>query len=103
MHILYQANPPDVSKIPVQDAVGVTVVLLTCCYRNQEFVRVGYFINNEYTDPELQENPPATPQFDKVQHYNIRIKLMPIFLMICLVMQYDLQIESFFSTSYNNK
>lgn len=54
------------SKIPVQDAVGVTVVLLTCCYRNQEFVRVGYFINNEYTDAELQENPPATPQFDKV-------------------------------------
>ncbi|XP_050424249.1 histone chaperone asf1 [Adelges cooleyi] len=63
---VFEANPPDVSKIPVQDAVGVTVVLLTCCYRNQEFVRVGYFINNEYTDPELQENPPATPQFEKM-------------------------------------
>lgn len=63
---VFEANPPDVSKIPVQDAVGVTVVLLTCCYRNQEFVRVGYFINNEYTDVELQENPPATPQFDKM-------------------------------------
>lgn len=53
-------------KIPVVDALGVTVVLLTCSYRQQEFVRVGYFINNEYTDPELRENPPAQPQFDKV-------------------------------------
>lgn len=49
-----------------QDAVGVTIVLLTCSYRGQEFVRVGYFINNDYTDPELKENPPSKPQFDKL-------------------------------------
>lgn len=55
------------SRIPVNDALGVTVVLLTCSYRGHEFVRVGYFINNEYTDSELRENPPAQPQFDKVQ------------------------------------
>lgn len=61
-----QADPPDVTKIPVEDALGVTVVLLTCSYRGQEFVRVGYFINNEYSDPELRENPPTVPQFDKV-------------------------------------
>lgn len=48
------------------DAVGVTIVLLTCSYRGQEFVRVGYFINNDYTDPELKEMPPAKPQFDKL-------------------------------------
>lgn len=30
-------------------------------------MRVGYFINNEYIDAELRENPPAQPQFDKVQ------------------------------------
>lgn len=63
---VFQADPPDVNKIPVADALGVTVVLLTCSYRSQEFVRVGYFINNEYNDPELRENPPAQPQFDKV-------------------------------------
>jgi histone chaperone ASF1 len=39
---------------------------LTCSYRGQEFVRVGYFINNDYSDPELRENPPAKPQFDKM-------------------------------------
>lgn len=64
---VFQANSPDPSKIPVADAVGVTVVLLTCSYRGKEFVRVGYYVNNEYNDPELRENPPSVPQFDKLQ------------------------------------
>ncbi|CAH1976968.1 unnamed protein product [Acanthoscelides obtectus] len=63
---VFQADPPNVSRIPENDAIGVTVVLLTCSYRNQEFIRVGYFINNEYSDPELRENLPSPPQFDKV-------------------------------------
>ncbi|KAL1502766.1 hypothetical protein ABEB36_007864 [Hypothenemus hampei] len=63
---VFQADPPNVTRIPENDALGVTVVLLTCCYRSQEFIRVGYFINNEYSDPELKENPPSPPQFDKV-------------------------------------
>ncbi len=66
-NIFLQADPPDPTKIPVADAIGVTVVLLTCCYKKQEFVRVGYFINNEYNDPEMKENPPAVPEFDKVR------------------------------------
>ena len=61
-----KAGPPDISKIPYKDAVGVTVVLLTCSYRNKEFIRVGYYVNNEYTDPELRENPPENIQFEKV-------------------------------------
>ncbi|KFM57813.1 Histone chaperone asf1, partial [Stegodyphus mimosarum] len=64
---VFQAEPPDPQKIPVQDAVGVTVVLLTCLYRSKEFIRVGYYVNNEYVDPEMRENPPAVPQFDKLQ------------------------------------
>ncbi|XP_044260709.1 histone chaperone asf1 [Tribolium madens] len=63
---VFQADPPNVARIPENDAIGVTVVLLTCSYRSQEFIRVGYFINNEYTDQELRENPPSPPQFDKV-------------------------------------
>ncbi|XP_072946707.1 histone chaperone asf1 [Epargyreus clarus] len=65
---VFQAPPPDVTRIPENDALGVTVVLLTCSYRGQEFVRVGFFINNEYSEsePELRENPPSKPQFDKV-------------------------------------
>lgn len=64
--MFYQADPPNVARIPENDAIGVTVVLLTCSYRAQEFIRVGYFINNEYSDPELRENLPSPPQFDKV-------------------------------------
>lgn len=63
---VFQADPPNVSRIPENDAIGVTVVLLTCSYRSQEFIRVGYFINNEYSDPEMRENLPSPPQFDKV-------------------------------------
>lgn len=46
--------------------VGVTVVLLTCSYMSQEFVRVGYYVNNEYMDLEMADNPPPKPIFEKV-------------------------------------
>jgi histone chaperone ASF1 len=42
-----QADPPDASKIPADDLLGVTVVLLTCSYRGAEFIRVGYYVHNE--------------------------------------------------------
>lgn len=64
---VFQADAPDTSRIPVQDAVGVTVVLLTCGYKGQEFIRVGYYVNNEYDDPEFREIPPAIPDFNKLQ------------------------------------
>lgn len=64
---VFQADSPDSSKIPSEDVVGVTVVLLTCSYKTQEFVRIGYYVNNEYTDPELVDNPPAKPVLEKLQ------------------------------------
>lgn len=63
---MFQADPPDTAKIPADDAVGVTVVLITASYREQEFVRVGYYVTNEYDDMELRDNPPSEPQFDKL-------------------------------------
>eukprot|EP00126_Sphaerothecum_destruens_P015889 Sdes_comp9961_c0_seq1m1516 len=68
--VVFEANPPDTLKIPPDDLLGVTVVLLTCSYRDQEFIRVGYYVNNEYADMELRENPPAVVDIDKV-HRNI--------------------------------
>lgn len=46
--------------------MGVTVVLITCTYHGQEFIRVGYYVNNEYPNPELRENPPLKPDFSQV-------------------------------------
>jgi len=64
---VFTADPPNPQKIPVSDVVGVTVILLTCSYRSQEFIRVGYYVSNEYTDAELQETPPDKPDFNKLQ------------------------------------
>ncbi|XP_011808789.1 PREDICTED: histone chaperone ASF1B [Colobus angolensis palliatus] len=61
------ADAPNPSLIPETDAVGVTVVLITCTYRGQEFIRVGYYVNNEYLNPELRENPPMKPDFSQLQ------------------------------------
>merc|ERR1712093_706228 len=54
-----QTEPPDHTKIPQSDLLGVTVVLLKCYYRSSEFLRVGFYVNNEYDNPEMQENPPT--------------------------------------------
>jgi len=63
---IFQAECPDSSKIPQHDILGVTVVLLTCSYRGKEFVRVGYYVNNEYETPEMRDEPPPQLQFDKI-------------------------------------
>lgn len=64
---VFEAESPKVNLIPIEDVIGVTVVLLTCSYRKQEFIRVGYYVNNDYSDPELRENPPATPQYELIE------------------------------------
>ncbi|KAJ8545900.1 hypothetical protein K7X08_018483 [Anisodus acutangulus] len=62
-----QADPPDPSKIREEDIIGVTVLLLTCSYVGQEFVRVGYYVNNDYDDEQLREEPPQKVLIDRVQ------------------------------------
>ncbi|KAK3036532.1 hypothetical protein RJ639_030973 [Escallonia herrerae] len=64
---VFQADPPDPSKIREEDIIGVTVLLLTCSYLGQEFVRVGYYVNNDYDDEQLREEPPQKVLIGKVQ------------------------------------
>lgn len=64
---VFQADPPDISKIPASDIVGVTVLLLTCSYRDKEFIRVGYYVNTEYDSDELRESPPEMVMMDRLQ------------------------------------
>ncbi|KAI5286699.1 Histone chaperone asf1 [Ascosphaera aggregata] len=64
---IFEADPPDMKRIPASEILGVTVILLTCSYDGREFVRVGYYVNNEYDDPSLNENPPAVPLVERVQ------------------------------------
>ncbi|KAH9306527.1 hypothetical protein KI387_010931, partial [Taxus chinensis] len=64
---VFQADPPDPSKIRDEDLIGVTVLLLTCSYMGQEFLRVGYYVNNDYDDEQLREEPPPRILIDRVQ------------------------------------
>lgn len=62
-----QVDAPKPSLIPASDLIGVTIILLTCSYKEAEFVRVGYYVSNEYPTAELNENPPATPMIDQIK------------------------------------
>ena len=63
---VFQADAPNPSLIPEGDLVGVTVVLLTCSYKDKEFLRVGYYVNVDYTDEELCLDPPEHPLIHKL-------------------------------------
>ncbi|RYO83995.1 hypothetical protein DL766_008352 [Monosporascus sp. MC13-8B] len=64
---IFEADAPKTSRIPDADILGVTVVLLTCSYDGREFVRVGYYVNNEYETDELNADPPAKPIIEKIR------------------------------------
>jgi histone chaperone ASF1 len=64
---IFEADAPDTKRIPDADVLGVTVVLLTCAYDGREFVRVGYYVNNEYDSEELNADPPAKPIIEKIR------------------------------------
>jgi len=64
---IFEADPPDTKRIPDAEILGVTVILLTCAYDSREFVRVGYYVNNEYDSEELNADPPAKPLLERVR------------------------------------
>jgi hypothetical protein len=64
---IFEADAPKTNRIPDADILGVTVVLLTCAYDGREFVRVGYYVNNEYETDDLQADPPAKPIVEKIR------------------------------------
>ncbi|OBA20558.1 histone deposition protein Asf1 [Metschnikowia bicuspidata var. bicuspidata NRRL YB-4993] len=63
---LFQADPPSPDLIPASELVSVTVILLSCSYAGREFVRVGYYVNNEYDSEDLRENLPTKVQVEHV-------------------------------------
>nr|2CU9_A Chain A, Histone chaperone cia1 [Schizosaccharomyces pombe]2DZE_A Chain A, Histone chaperone cia1 [Schizosaccharomyces pombe]2DZE_B Chain B, Histone chaperone cia1 [Schizosaccharomyces pombe]2Z34_A Chain A, Histone chaperone cia1 [Schizosaccharomyces pombe]2Z34_B Chain B, Histone chaperone cia1 [Schizosaccharomyces pombe]2Z3F_A Chain A, Histone chaperone cia1 [Schizosaccharomyces pombe]2Z3F_B Chain B, Histone chaperone cia1 [Schizosaccharomyces pombe]2Z3F_C Chain C, Histone chaperone cia1 len=53
---VFEADPPNIDLLPqLSDVLGVTVILLSCAYEDNEFVRVGYYVNNEMEGLNLQE------------------------------------------------
>lgn len=60
----FESPAPQPSKIPVEDVLGVAAIILTASYKDQEFVRVGYYQNTEYAAEELKATPPPSIRFD---------------------------------------
>jgi len=42
---------------------------LTASFDGHEFFRVGYYVNNFYEDPELNENPPTEPDVTRLTRH----------------------------------
>lgn len=42
------------------------MVLLIASFKGKDFYRVGYYVNNDYLDEKLKENPPPSPIVDKI-------------------------------------
>lgn len=55
---VFEAPHPDYTMLPESEIIGVTVVLITCSYQASEFVRIGYYVNNDYANPDMREEPP---------------------------------------------
>ncbi|PCD45824.1 hypothetical protein AU210_001253 [Fusarium oxysporum f. sp. radicis-cucumerinum] len=64
---IFEADAPKTARIPDAEILGVTVILLTCAYDGREFIRVGYYVNNEYDSEELNAEPPAKPIIERVK------------------------------------
>lgn len=58
------APAPNHNIIAVPDLLGVTVLLITSSYLEQEFVRIGYYVNNEYNDPTYNPEEPLPANVD---------------------------------------
>ena len=64
---VFQAPAPDHKKIPQKDIMDVTVILLTCHYKEKEFIRVGYYVNNFCNDESFRNgNTNAEGKLTKV-------------------------------------
>ncbi|KAK5065216.1 Histone chaperone asf1 [Exophiala bonariae] len=64
---IFEADPPNLSRLPATEILGVTVILLTCSYDGREFVRVGYYVNNEYDNEEMNNEPPSKPVIERIR------------------------------------
>lgn len=62
----FDSPAPSPSKIPTEDVLGVAAIILTASYKDQEFVRVGYYQNTEYDNEEMKESPPSPIVFTRL-------------------------------------
>ncbi|KAL8439728.1 hypothetical protein Efla_002630 [Eimeria flavescens] len=62
----FAVNAPDFTQMDPGSVEGMQAVLVCGLYKGKEFVRIGYYLNNAYSDCALRENPPETPIYDRL-------------------------------------
>ena len=58
--------------------MGVTVVLITCSYLEQEFIRIGYYVNNEAEEGQGEGPVPVESIYRNVLAERPRVTRFPI-------------------------
>jgi histone chaperone ASF1 len=58
VRFIFDAPAPNLQLVPKEDLFEVSIVYFSVSYREQEFVRIGYYMRHEYDCEELIENPP---------------------------------------------
>lgn len=61
---IMEAPPPNPALIPACDVLGIGAVMLTVSYLEKEFIRIGWYVNNEYENEEMNLTPPETIDFN---------------------------------------
>jgi histone chaperone ASF1 len=64
---IFDAPPPDLKLVPPEDIFEVSCIYFSVSYRDQEFVRIGYYMRHEYDCEELQNEPPAELDIRRVR------------------------------------
>jgi histone chaperone ASF1 len=53
--MILKIKPPIYLDIPFEEIIGLTVILLKFWYKKKEFIRLGYFINNELNEEGIMQ------------------------------------------------
>ena len=69
--IVFQAEAPDPRRIPPNDILGVTVILLSCCYNEKEFIRVRTRSHTQ-TCPHTRPAPPLAASLSPARRACLR-------------------------------
>lgn len=55
-----ECDPPVPEQVPREELIGLTILIISFRFKQQEFLRVGYYTQVAYFDPKLNEHPPDT-------------------------------------------
>jgi histone chaperone ASF1 len=64
---IFDAPAPNLELVPPEDRFEVSALYFSVSYREQEFVRIGYYMRHEYDCEELQNEPPAELDIRRVR------------------------------------